>query len=148
MLPGKKYTVQDIVRLAVEGKWLLVIPVLVCAFAALVASSFVHDRFQSDMLIQVVPQRVPDAYVRSTVTVRTDEQRIDAISEQVKSRTQLEQLINTFGLYQVELAKKPLSDVVDRMRNDIDVEVVRGVNQPADAFHVRFTYRDPEVAAK
>jgi polysaccharide chain length determinant protein (PEP-CTERM system associated) len=104
------------------------------------------------MLMQIVPQRVPDSYVRSTVTLRTQE-RIQSLSQQILSRTQLEQLIQEFNLYPEERARLPLQDVVERVQASIAVEIetsVRGTraSDTPDAFHVRFTYRDPATAAR
>ena len=50
------------------------------------------------LLILVVPQRVPESYVRSTVTARIED-RLRAIREQVMSRTRLERVILEFNLY-------------------------------------------------
>ena len=42
-----------------------------------------------------------------------------------------------------------MQDVIDLMRKDIEVETEAGSNgRPADAFHVRFTYTDPNLAAR
>lgn len=103
------------------------------------------------MLIAIVPQRVPDAFVRTTVTMRTDE-RLDAITVQVTSRTLLEQLIEEFNLYPEERGGLPLEDVIQQMRAAIQVELERPRRgprgpEPPSAFHVRFTYTDPQVAA-
>jgi polysaccharide chain length determinant protein (PEP-CTERM system associated) len=104
------------------------------------------------MLIAIVPQRVPDAFVRSTVTLRTEE-RLDAISTQVQTRTLIEQMILDFNLYPEERQRLPMEDVVDLMRANIQVvpeaprRGPRGL-EPLHAFHVRFTYTDPNVSAK
>jgi polysaccharide chain length determinant protein (PEP-CTERM system associated) len=107
--------------------------------------------YQSEMLIQVVPQRVPDAYVRSPVTMRTED-RINALTQQVLSRTALERLIEQMNLYRNELARKPMQDVVEVMRGDIAVQVVSSRTTPggqeAESFYVRFTYSDRDVATQ
>jgi polysaccharide chain length determinant protein (PEP-CTERM system associated) len=100
------------------------------------------------MLIQIVPQRVPDSYVRSTVTLRTED-RLESLTQLVTSRTQLGQMIETLGLYPEERKRLPLQDVVEKMQLDVALDLVRPRrNEPAEAFHVRFTYTDPVVAAK
>lgn len=133
-------------------KWLLSVPPLITGFAALLYSTTVPNLYQSDMLIEIVPQRVPDAFVRSTVTLRTEE-RLDAITVQVLSRTLLEQMINEFDLYQEERQRLPMEDVVQKMRKSIEVPLERprpGPRgpEPPHAFHVKFTYPDPNIAAR
>ena len=152
MLPGKKYDVSTILTMVKRRGWLLVLPPVVGLFIALVVSARLPNLYQSDMLIAIVPQRVPDNYVRSTVTLRTEE-RLDAISTQVTSRTLIERLIQEYDLFPGERQRLPLEDVVDLMRRSIEVQPEaprrgpRGV-EPIHAFHVRFTYTDPAVAAK
>jgi polysaccharide chain length determinant protein (PEP-CTERM system associated) len=148
MLPGKKYTPFDFLNMARRRVWLIVIPPIVTTFVALVYASGMPSVYQSDMLIAIVPQRVPDAFVRSTVTLRTEE-RLGAITAQVTSRTFLEQLINELDLYPVERRQLPMEDVVQRMRSSIatPLEASRGAQAPT-AFHVKFVYPDPNVAAR
>jgi polysaccharide chain length determinant protein (PEP-CTERM system associated) len=151
MLPGRKYTPEDIGRLVWARRWFLIVPIVVCSFTGLVVAALLPDVFESDSLIQIVPQRVPDAYVRSTVTMRTED-RLTAVSAQVMSRTQLEAMIREFDLYRAQREKLPMEDVVEQMRNNIAVELVRSTssreNNQVDAFHLRFKYGDPEVATR
>src|SRR5262245_41078944 len=134
MLPGKKIT-PDFVLGAVRRRWwLIAAPLVVVAFGALVYSSFLPDVFVAQTLIQIVPQRVPDSYVRSTVTLRIDT-RIESVARQVLSGPRLEQLINEFNLYPQERAEHPTEEVVGRMRAASGWEMVpppRG--QAPDAF--------------
>lgn len=148
MLPNKSYTPAFFLNLLWRRRWYVAVPLVACTLGALAFSATLEDRFQSDMLIQIIPQRVPDSYVRSTVTIRTED-RLDVVTQQVTSRTQLEQMIRDFDLYPRERARLPLETVVERMRNDIAIELVRTArNEPVDAFHVRFTYGDPDVATR
>jgi polysaccharide chain length determinant protein (PEP-CTERM system associated) len=148
MLPGKKYVVNDYLQLGKRYWWIVAATTAIGAFAGLVVSASQHNMFVSEMLVQITPQRVPDAIVRSTVTVRTED-RMDSLEAQVKSRTNLERLIREFNLYPEEVARLPMEDVVARMRTAIVIELVRPARHlPADAFYVRYTYFDPDLAAK
>ena len=49
-------------------------------------------------MILVVPQRVPESYVKSAVTENIED-RLGAIREQILSRTRLEAIINDLNLY-------------------------------------------------
>lgn len=153
MLPGKQITSSDILQMLRRRAWLLVLPPLATLFVALIYSSRVPNLYQSDMLIAIDPQRVPEGFVQSTVTLRTD-LRLDAISVQVQSRTNLERMILALDLYPEERRVLPMEDVVIRMRESIEVELERAraatgrnADQP-NAFHVRFTYPDANIAAQ
>jgi polysaccharide chain length determinant protein (PEP-CTERM system associated) len=148
MLPGKKYGVQDYVGLLKRYWWVVAITAAIGAFVGLIVSASQRNSFESEMLIQIIPQRVPDAIVRSTVTVRTED-RMDSLEAQVKSRTNMERLIREFNLYPAEVAAMPMEDVVNNMRGAIKIDLVRSARHlPADAFYVRFTYNDADLAAR
>jgi polysaccharide chain length determinant protein (PEP-CTERM system associated) len=144
MLPGKQYKPADYLAMALRRWWLIALPCVVGVYVSLIYSSRIPDSYQSEMMIQIVPQRVPDAYVRSTVTTRTEE-RIAAITEQVKSRTELERLITDMDLYPAERSRLPMQDVVERMRGRIVVEPIRARDKDIDSFYVRFTYSNAEM---
>lgn len=142
MLPGKKYSPDDIVRVARRRWWLPVVTTGVCLAAGLAGLAAVADQYRADTLILVVPQRVPDSYVRSTVTARIED-RLNSISQQILSRSRLESIIGELNLYTDLRASRPMEDVVERMRRDIKVDTVRG-----DAFRVSYTAPDPGVVQK
>jgi polysaccharide chain length determinant protein (PEP-CTERM system associated) len=147
VLPGRQYTLADYGTMAWRRKWVVFVPVVLGLYGALIFSSRLPNIYQSEMLIQVVPQRVPDSYVQSTVTMRTED-RISSLEEQIKSRTELERLIRQMDLYPQERRELPMQDVVEKMRNQILVDVVRPTrtNRETDAFYVRFSYGEPKVA--
>jgi polysaccharide chain length determinant protein (PEP-CTERM system associated) len=150
MLPGRPITSQDIVAILWRRALLVLVPPVVGLFFALVYSSGLPEIYQSDVLIAIVPQRVPDSFVKSTVTLRTED-RLGAIQTQVTSRTLLEQMIHEFGLYGTERETLPMEDVVLRMRGDITVQIEAPRGQSGDAthaFHVRFKYPDAVLAAR
>jgi polysaccharide chain length determinant protein (PEP-CTERM system associated) len=151
MLPGKTYSGLEYAAMAWRRRWVIVISAVVGGYAALIVSSHLHDMYKSETLIQVVPQRVPDSYVQSTVTMRTED-RLNALSQQVLSRTALENLITSTNLYPEERKRLPMQDVVDLMRDEISVEVVTSKapsqRDQAEAFYVRFSYPERELATK
>ncbi|HQZ37468.1 MAG TPA: GNVR domain-containing protein [Vicinamibacterales bacterium] len=149
MLPGRKLTPIDLLQIARRRAWLILLPPAITLFAALLYSSRVPNLYQSDMLVAIDPQRVPDTFVRSTVTLPTDV-RMDAISVQVMSRTSLERIIEALGLYPEQRQLMPMEDVVALMRKNIEIELERtdgNGREGPHAFHVRFTHPDPNVAA-
>lgn len=151
MLPGKKLALSDLTQMARRRLWLILIPPVVTLLPALMYSSTVRNMYQSDMLIAIDPQRVPDAFVRSTVTLGADV-RMEAISVQVRSRTNLQSMIEEFDLYAEERRLMPMEDVVLKMGNSIKVNMEASRDssgrQVPNAFHVLFTHTDPNVAAR
>src|SRR5687767_2989338 len=147
MLPGRQYTPGDYAAIAWRYRWLLIVPTFVGLYVALIVSSRLPNIYASEMLLQVVPQRIPDSYVRSTITMRTED-RINSLTEQIKSRSELERLIVQMDLYKDERARMPMQDVVEIMYNAIAVDIVGARNQDPDSFYIRFNYSNPAVATR
>jgi polysaccharide chain length determinant protein (PEP-CTERM system associated) len=144
VIPGKQYSLDTLLQVARRRKWLILVPAMLIAAAAVLVIYFLPNVYRSETLILVVPQRVPETYVKSTVTARIED-RLQAISQQILSRTKLEQIINDFKLYQRERADGELmEDIVEQMRTrDIGIGVVKG-----DAFRLSFRTDDPRVAMR
>ena len=143
MLPGKKYKPEDILSILFRRLWLLVVPLAMISAATAVYARRLPNLYRSDTLILVVPQRVPESYVKSTVTARIED-RLHSISQQILSRTRLERVIQEFNLYAAERRTGIMEDIVEGMRNkDIDVQVVKG-----DAFKVSYVGNDPRTVMK
>ena len=139
MIPGKRYTPSDILRIARHRLWLVLAATIAVSVPTVMATRFLHDQYRSETLILIVPQRVPESYVKSTVTARIED-RLPSISQQILSRTRLEQIIQDFDLYPRERQTSIMEDVVAHMRRDIDVDVVKG-----DAFRVSYSGSEPQT---
>jgi polysaccharide chain length determinant protein (PEP-CTERM system associated) len=140
VIPGKQYSPEELVALAWARKWLIVTCTFVGMFAAFGASLWMKNQYQSETLIMVVPNRVPDDYVRSTITARIED-RLNSITQQIQSRSSLERFITQFDLYPSLRDKESIDSLVLHMRDDIKVEVVKG-----DSFRVRYTSESPRTA--
>ena len=144
MIPNKQYSFDTILEVARRRKWLIVLPTVLIALGAAAVIRSLPNLYRSESLILVVPQRVPESYVKSTVTARIED-RLHAISQQILSRTRLEQIVQDFNLYPRERADQELmEDIVERMRTeDIGISIVKG-----DAFRVSYAADDPRVAQR
>jgi polysaccharide chain length determinant protein (PEP-CTERM system associated) len=142
MLPGKKYTPDDIVRILRHRIWLLLVPLALVSAATAVWVRTLPNVYRADTLILVVPQRVPESYVKSTINTKIED-RLQSLTQQILSRTRLERIIQDFNLYEEERKTRLMEDVVEQMRNDIVPAVVKG-----DAFRVSYTGREPRTVMK
>ena len=73
MIPGKLYTPEVLLRIAWRRRWLIILPAIAIATTVAGVTYRLPNRYRSDTLILVVPQRVPESYVRSTVTTRIED---------------------------------------------------------------------------
>jgi polysaccharide chain length determinant protein (PEP-CTERM system associated) len=142
LLPGRTFPVADIVRILLRRGWLIVIPFAVGASLAPLISRTLPQLFRSETLIMVVPQQVPDTYVKSTVTAKMED-RLPSISNVILSRSRLERIINDFNLYPGQRSRGIMEDVVQRLRGDISVQV-----EGQDSFRLKYVSTDPQTAQK
>jgi polysaccharide chain length determinant protein (PEP-CTERM system associated) len=139
VIPGKQFAPSDILALLRRRTWLLVLPCVLLGIATVFITRRLPDQFRSETLILVVPQRVPESYVKSTVTARIED-RLQSISQQILSRTNLERIINDFNLYAQDRRIRIMEDVVEQMRkNAIEIQVIKG-----DSFRISFTGAEPK----
>jgi polysaccharide chain length determinant protein (PEP-CTERM system associated) len=122
--------------------WLLALPPILLGGAAAVSSLFIANRYQSQTVILVVPQRIPETYVRPTVSAPL-EGRLPTLAQQVLSRTRLERIMTDFDLFS-DLRRESMDEAVRKMRAAITPQVARNNT----SFSLSFTYGDPQLAAK
>lgn len=143
-LPVEHYT-----RLLLRRKWLVLgVWALVSAVTAIIAYRL-PNIYTSDTLILVDPQKVPEAYVKSTVTgdVRN---RLGTLSQQILSETKLNSIIQEQNLYSEERkAGMAREDIITKMRSDVSVKVVSdfGGSQDLQAFRITYRGKDARLVA-
>ena len=126
-------------------KWLIILGAAPILAAALIYCLITPNVYQTTTSIIVVAQRVPEAYVRSTVTGDTSH-RIRAIMQQITSRTNLEKVIKEFNLYPEERASIPMEKVVSMMREKIDVNIPR--SRVINSFQLSYEGKNPVLIAE
>jgi len=116
-------TFQDYIGFLKRRKWYILIPwVLICGIAALVAFKL-PAIYRSSATIRIEAQQVPEDLVRTTVTTYAEE-RIKTITQQILSRSVLEEIIKDFDLYPKLREEALLEDVIAEMKEDITIEMV------------------------
>jgi protein tyrosine kinase modulator len=142
MLPGKVYKPEDVLQVLKSKIWVLLLPFAMVAAGTAVFVHHLPNRYRSETVILVVPQRVPESYVRSTVTTRIED-RLQSLVQQILSRTRLERIVKDFDLYAKERQTGIMEDVIEQMRRDIGVEVLRG-----DSFRISYVGDDPRMVMR
>src|SRR5688500_4517985 len=130
-------------------KWLAVIVCAVVFAVALGVVTQLPDVYKSSATVLVERRQMAEAFVRPTVTGEV-EMRLQTISQEMLSRTRLEQLIARFGLYP-EITRRAQRGADARMRKDILLEF-KGADHSAGratiAFTITYRGRDPEIVAQ
>lgn len=109
------------------------------------ASWVLPAKYKSGTLILVEQPTMPKDYV--TPNVNDDlQERLQSITQQILSRTRLLHIIDEFNLYADQHGLQTPDEKVERMRKDIDIQLVRDAQDRVTAFNVFYTSRDPHVA--
>lgn len=107
------------------------------------SSWLLPSRYRSNMSILVEQPTMPRDYV--TPNVNDDLQsRMQSLAQQILSRSRLLRIIDQVKLYSD--GRLTPDDKVDRMRKDIEIEMVRDNNGRVNAFNVSYQSRDPHLA--
>lgn len=127
MIGQREMTIEDYKSLLQRYKWLLIIPAVVFSVGAYSISRFLPARYQSETVVLVEAPTVSSDLVRP-IGGDTN-QRLATMREEILSRTRLQQIIEKFNLYREDVGKRPMEELVARLRSAIDVSAVRPMDR-------------------
>lgn len=126
--------------------WHLLVPFFLGWLAVWIASWFMPSVYRSNTLIIVEEPTVPAQFVVPNVAGDLQD-RLQSITQQILSRTRLLHIIDQFTLYAKYRERSSPDDLVDRMRKDIEIELVRSEDRrELTAFNVYYSADNPQTA--
>ncbi len=142
MLPKTSdINIWDYIEILYKRIWYIIIPIVVSVGAAAALCYFLPKSYRSSTLILVEQQKVPENYVKSSVS-SSIEDRLGTIREQIMSRTLLQKVIDEFKLYRDEAQKKTPEEIIEIMRKHLGINIEKG-RKNIDAFSISYEGRDP-----
>jgi polysaccharide chain length determinant protein (PEP-CTERM system associated) len=139
---------KGIIDLVVKRRWLVIVPFFVAMIVGIVLAVKLPRIYEASTLILIQPQKVPQEYVQSIVTTDPGE-RINTLSQQILSRTNLEKIIDEFKLYQgPEFENLYVEDKINSVRKNISVSVTNDKRRDNDAFTISFQGKDPQTVMR
>lgn len=138
------FTLEDAFRVLLRRHWLIIIPFCIAVIAGIVLAVKLPRIYRATTLILVEPQRVPKEYIQPVVDFDIGA-RINIISQQIKSRTNLEKVLEEFNLYTgPKYDRWFMEDKILKLRESILVDVPkRRRNESLNAFTIEFEGEDP-----
>jgi len=131
--------------------WVLPLTVIGGTALALGATLVLPKRFTSQTIVLVDQPTVSPDLVKPVITEQTN-QRLGSMQEKVLSRSQLQPIIEKFGLYPSERGTLHIEELVARLRSAIEVtplEPMEGsANRQFPGFHVNVIFDDPQTAQR
>jgi succinoglycan biosynthesis transport protein ExoP len=143
--PGESINLQQYVDVIRRRHMYFLIPFFLGWLVVWSASWVLPSQYKSGTLILVEQPSMPKDYV--TPNISDDLQaRLASITQQILSRTNLLHIIKEVNLYADQGGHVNEDELVERMRKDIDIELVKDVYQHITSFNIFFSARDPHVA--
>lgn len=164
--PASQESVFHYLEILIRRRWAVIVPAVVISGLTVPIVFSIPATYQSTTLILVEAQKVPETLVRTTVTTPVED-RLQAISQQILSRTRLQRVIEKFNLYQsndpnsegwiakwwmrLQSGRLPGSssapvtlDHVERLRRNIDIQIPRGRGS-GSTISISFIGDDPRI---
>jgi protein tyrosine kinase modulator len=144
--PAKQFNPHDYLEVFLRRLWYFVIPFAAVIIGAGIYAFVVPKEYRASTLILVTPQKVPEDFVRPTVTSRIED-RLQSIGQEIMSRTRLEQVINEFNLYREEAKSLRREEIVELMQKNIQVQIKgkEGRGEYQGFFTISYIGKDPRT---
>lgn len=138
----------SIVRAVWKRKlWVLLVWAVVSA-ATLVVVMRLPAVYLAQSLVLIEGQRIPERFVPATVDDELSN-RLSMLTQQIKSYTALQETIERFNLYQQERKSMVEEEIINKMREDIAVDLVPGWGRRSyPAFTISYQGSNPQLVAR
>jgi polysaccharide biosynthesis transport protein len=143
---SESLNLRQYVPLARRRFWHFLAPLFLGWLAVWSVSWVLPSIYRSGTLILVAQPTMPKDYVVPNVSGNLQE-RLQSITQQILSRTRLMHIIEELNLYAEAGRRLTPDEAVERMRKDIEIELVRDHDE-LSAFNVYYSSHDPHVAQK
>lgn len=131
------------VKLLLKKRWVIITSFCIFMVAGMFLSVTLPEIYNAGTLIIVVPKSIPDKFVPSLQEQDTHEQ-ILTIEQQIKSRSNIEKLIEKFKLFSGdEYVHMFPEDKIDIIRKKIMLKVTRS-RGGIESFRIEYEGRDPK----
>jgi len=141
---------KDIIEILLRRRWYIIIPFCLSMIAGIYLVLFLPKIYKAETLVLLQAERVATNYVQP-ITNTNINTRIDTISQQILSRSNLEKIINEFKLLSgLESKNMLLEDKIEILRERIAVDIKRSVDyrRGIQSFSISFKGEEPERVMK
>ena len=144
MLGHRTLGIEDYVSILKKRWWIVAIPAIIFPIVAYAASYLVDPQYESQTLVLVEQQKVPENYVKPVIAEDLTG-RLASMREQILSRSRLEPIITRFNLFAGQ--KATMDDRLDAMRKAIDIKPIEStMERGVPGFFISFKASDARTA--
>jgi len=151
MIRNGEISMFEVKRILRKYWWILPLAVVCGGALGLGATFFLPKKFTSQSRVQIHEQSVSSEVVRPVLTEATGV-RLASMQETILSRTQLQAIIEKFGLYPSDREKMHMEDLVERLRHAIEVTppdtTLGQQTKQLPGFYINVTFDNPQIAQR
>jgi polysaccharide chain length determinant protein (PEP-CTERM system associated) len=145
--PNKSFGLHNYIDIFLRRIWYIVIPFVVIAAGTIIYAYTTPKAYRASTLVLVTPQKIPESFIRPTITSNIQD-RLQSISKEILSRTRLEQIISEFSLYPNLVKSRPMEEVVEVARKDVEIGIPKYEREKEGSyFTVSYVGKSPQVVA-
>jgi len=150
-VPRRPLDFEDYIEIARRHRTWILGPAFLGLVLGVVTAYLWEDSYIARGKIRITPPQVPARLVPGNVGEELTA-RINAIAQEIITRSSLQNLIQTYNLYPDDRKRLPMEDVIDTMRKAIGIDNIESYSRSgAPRFHVftvSFVYSDRRLAQK
>lgn len=136
----------EILQIIKRRKWFLILPTISIGVAIAYVVLKLPNLYESTTLLVLKPPKISEKVVQS-LSNEDMSQRVQAISQEVLSRSSLEPMIIKHSLFEEERqAGTDMALIVEKMRSNIKIEIEKTDNEKIPALRISYRDRSPEAA--
>lgn len=134
-------------RLVLAHKWHILVGTFALTLAFTIIIAKLPSTYEATTTILVDPQQIPEKYVSPAVS-NDPYSQLNTITQQVLSRTRLQEIVDKFDLYPELRNSRTLEEIIEKMRDDITIQVKQGSGLELSTFTISYQARQPLVVAR
>ncbi len=147
--PRRALDVEDYIDILRRHKGWIFGPFLVVLVSSVVGVYLWPDSYQSRAVVSIRPPQISPNLIKGAVQGDIAD-RINQLSQQVMSRSELSNMMRNMNLYPRERNSMPTEDVLELMRNKVKISAAPAMvaGRTVPAFEITFTYPNRFDATK
>jgi polysaccharide chain length determinant protein (PEP-CTERM system associated) len=135
MLGHRELTLQDYIAILKRRFWLILATTILLLGVGIGLTYVIPPQFQSQTLVIVQQQKVPENYVKPVITEDLNV-RLASMQEQILSRSRLEPIIERYSLFAG--SNNTMDDRVDMTRKSITIKPIAAGANKTPGFYITF----------
>jgi len=118
----------------------------ICLLVLTVVIARLPNQYEATTTILVDPQQVPEKYVSAAVNSDPGE-RLNTLTQEILSRRRLQEIVDKFHLYAEVRTKASDEELIQKMRDNIHIQVRQGSGAQLSTFTITFEGPDPTIVS-